>query len=85
MMNNGMSRLIDVEKGKQVKITSFEGGNGIITKLNRFGIYPGDLARVVRHAPFQGPILLEIRGMEIALGRGIASLIMVEAAVCDLP
>jgi ferrous iron transport protein A len=85
MMNNGMSRLIDVEKGKQVKITSFEGENGIITKLNRFGIYPGDLARVVRHAPFQGPILLEIRGMEIALGRSIASLIMVEVATCDLP
>lgn len=85
MMKHGISRLIDVEKGKQVKITSFEGGNGIMTRLNRFGIYPGDLARVVRHAPFQGPILLEIRGMEIALGRGIASHIMVEVAACDLP
>jgi Fe2+ transport system protein FeoA len=85
MMNKGMSRLVDVEKGKQVKIASFEGGQGIMTKLNRFGIYPGDLARVVRHAPFQGPVLLEVRGMEIALGRGIASLIMVEEAACDLP
>ena len=85
MLNNGLSRLIDVEKGRQVKIASFEGGYGMMTKLNRFGIYPGDLVRVLRHAPFQGPILLEIRGMEIALGRGIASLVMVEVAACDLP
>ena len=85
MMNKVVTRLVDVEKGRQVKIASFEGGHGMMTKLNRFGIYPGDLARVLRHAPFHGPVLLEVRGMEIALGRGIASLIMVEEAACDLP
>lgn len=85
MLNKVVTRLVDVEKGRLVKIASFDGGHGMKTKLNRFGIYPGDLARVVRHAPFHGPVLLEVRGMEIALGRGIASLIMVEEAACDLP
>jgi Fe2+ transport system protein FeoA len=36
-------------------------------------------------APFDGPVLLEIRGMEIALGKGIAERILVEVAACDLP
>ena len=85
MINDRVSRLIDVEKGTQVKIASFEGGYGMMARLNRFGIYAGDLARVVRHAPFDGPVLLEVRGMEIALGRGIAARILVEVTACDLP
>ena len=84
MMGNSNSRLIDVEKGAQVRITSFEGGHAYMVKLNRFGLYPGDLARVVRYAPFGGPVLLEVRGMQIALGRGIAARILVEVIVCDL-
>ena len=79
-MNNGMARLVDIEKGTRVIISSFEGGARFMNRLNQFGLYPGDLAMVVRHAPFGGPILLEVRGMEIALGRNIASRILVEPA-----
>jgi len=77
-----MLRLVDIKTGKQVRIAAFTGGHGQISKLNRFGIYPGDVARVVRHAPFGGPLLLEVRGMEIALGRGIAAKILVEELAC---
>jgi Fe2+ transport system protein FeoA len=75
--------LINVVKGTQVRIISFEGGRGLSAKLNQFGLYSGDLARVVRFAPFNGPVLLEVRGMEIALGRNIAERILVEVAECD--
>jgi Fe2+ transport system protein FeoA len=81
-MDKVMLRLVDVQNGMQVRITSFEGGFRQMNKLNRFGIYPGDLARVVRRAPFRGPLLLEVRGMEIALGRGIAAQILVEIDPC---
>ncbi len=73
-----MTRLIDVEKGVQVKIASFTGAPGYTSRLNRFGLYPGDLARIVRQAPFDGPVLLEVRGMEIALGKNIAAHILVD-------
>lgn len=82
-MNNRMARLIDIEKGTQVKITSFEGEPRLTSKLNQFGLYPGDLAMVVRFAPFDGPVLVEVRGMEIALGKSIAACILVEVAACD--
>lgn len=85
MLNDGTARLIDVEKGTQVRITSFEGDHGFMRKLNRFGLFPGDLARVVRYAPFGGPVLLEVRGMEIALGKSVAARILVEVAACDSP
>jgi hypothetical protein len=67
-MDKTMARLIDVVKGTLVRIASID---------------PGDLARVVRFAPFDGPVLLEVRGMEIALGRSIAKHILVEEAACD--
>ncbi len=73
-----MTRLIDVEKGVQVKIAAFSGAPGYTNRLNRFGLYPGDLARIIRQAPFDGPVLLEVRGMEIALGKNIASHVLVE-------
>lgn len=84
-MRQGKSRLIDMETGTLVRITSIESSQGIMVKLNRFGLFAGDLARILRHAPFEGPVLLEVRGMEIALGRGIASRILVEEAPCDSP
>lgn len=52
-------------------------------KLRSIGFMPGDCARVIRHAPFGGPVLLEVEGREIALGHGIAQKIEVEE--CNPP
>jgi len=71
--------LIQVKKGQSVKIVRFKGGIGLESKLRQLGLIPGDQARVLRHAPLGGPILVEIDGRSIALGRGIASKVIVEA------
>jgi len=42
------------------------------------GIAPGTYTRVIRKAPFGGPVLIEVDGMEIALSREIAAKVMVE-------
>jgi Fe2+ transport system protein FeoA len=83
--NNGKTRLSEIKNGIQVRIASFEGEPDYRLKLNRYGLFQGDLVRVVRHAPFDGPVLLEVRGMELALGKNIAEYILVEVAACDLP
>ena len=70
--------LTEVGTGNWVKFTCFIGGAGISMKLRCLGIMPGDIAQVKRLAPFGGPILVEIDGREIALGRGIAKRIEVE-------
>ena len=82
LASNGMSRLVDIETGVQVRIDSFTGKSSTMKKLNQFGLYPGDLAHIVRRAPFGGPVLLQVRGMELALGRSLAECILVEIVAC---
>jgi len=77
--------LIEAQNGASIRIESFQTGAGLAAKLRQLGLVPGDIAKVVRRAPFRGPILLDIRGREIALGRTIAAKIQVEVVECDLP
>ena len=74
-------RLLDVESGSWIRIIGYSDGQGFERKLRQLGINPGDFAKVVRHAPFGGPMLIEVDGRSIALGRGIANKIQVEESV----
>jgi ferrous iron transport protein A len=72
--------LMQATTGQTVRIKRIEGGVGFEHKLRQLGLFPGDSARVLRHAPLGGPILVEIEGRSIALGRGVASRVIVEAS-----
>ena len=72
--------LLHIPIGTTARICGFEGKTNVETKLRQYGLFIGDHVRVIRLAPFTGPILLEVNGREIALGRGIASKVIVEAA-----
>ena len=61
-----------------VRVIAIHGGKGLEAKLRQLGLLPGDMARVLRQAPFGGPLLIEIEGRSIAIGRGIAAKIEVE-------
>lgn len=52
--------------------------DGVRVKLNQYGLFVGDMVRVVRVAPMGGPILVEVNGREVALGRTLAEKIKVE-------
>jgi len=79
--------LLQVDNGIWVKVLRFAGSGGLDLKMRSMGLLPGDYARVIRQAPFGGPILVEFGGRAIALGRGIASKIEVEESClpCDSP
>ncbi len=70
--------LLEVNTGRSVRVRQIHGGLVLEHKLRQLGVFPGDLAQVVRHAPLGGPVLIEIGGRSIALGRGIAAKIEVE-------
>jgi Fe2+ transport system protein FeoA len=84
-MTNTNNRLIHFRQGDRVRIASFEGGPALGEKFVQYGVFPGDEAQVLRIAPFDGPMLLEIGGREIALGKSIAACIIVEPCSCALP
>ena len=71
--------LLQAPIGAHVRIHSFTGGKGLDLKLRQYGLFAGDEARLLRLAPFGGPLLIEINGREIALGRGVAAAVQVES------
>lgn len=72
-------KLLDSPKGKIVRIVDYTGGKGVGFKLRQLGLCPGRDVKVLRHAPLGGPIMVEVEGRSVALGKGIAARVMVEA------
>ena len=68
-------RLLDLSLNVPARLSSFEE---VRAKLKQYGLYIGDEVRVVRVAPLGGPLLVEINGREMALGRSVAEKIFVE-------
>jgi ferrous iron transport protein A len=74
-----MQTLLDhVEENKKARVVDVQGGWGIRRRLGQMGIHPGDIVTVLRYGALGGPILIEVHGFQVALGRGIASRILVE-------
>ncbi len=77
--------LLNATPGKWFRVVSLGERRGLRAHLRRYGLFEGDRVRVVRAAPLKGPLLIEVNGREIALGRSVAAQIIVEAEECDSP
>ncbi len=64
----------------RAKVVAIDGGTRVTSHLNTLGIHVGDTVLVVERAPFRGPVLIEIHGSRVALGRGVARKVQVEVA-----
>ena len=73
-----MTSLDQVEENGIARVVDIRGGWGIRGRLGQMGIHPGDLLKVRRCGALGGPILIEVHGFQVALGRGIARRILVE-------
>lgn len=61
-----------------VKVVSYGSRRGLANKLRQLGILPGEVLTVIRQAPLHGPLLIQVKDREIAIGREIANRIIVE-------
>jgi ferrous iron transport protein A len=52
-----------------------EGGRGLIQRLSAMGVLPGVLLKLVRGI---GPVIVEVKGARMVLGRGAVSRILVK-------
>jgi len=71
--------LDSIGKNRKVRVVSISGGWGIRQRLGCLGIHPGDIITVRRSAIMRGPILISVHGNQVALGRGVAGRVVVEA------
>lgn len=70
--------LAALEEGREGEIVLAVGGHRLIMRLCDLGLTPGTKFRVLKKGLMGGPIILEVRSCEIAIGRGIASKILVK-------
>ena len=75
-----MMTLDSVDIRRQARVILIDGGHGVRSHLNTLGIHIGDWLTVVERAPFRGPVLVEVNGTRVAIGRGIANKVKVDIA-----
>ncbi|MFO7888956.1 MAG: FeoA domain-containing protein [bacterium] len=69
--------LDEVQMNQSVVVESIQGGFGARNRLNTMGIHKGDILTVKRSGIMKGPILVNVHGMDVALGRGMAGKVVV--------
>jgi ferrous iron transport protein A len=76
-----MPELLTLEKVKKdirVEVIEIQGGWGVRQRLNQMGIHPGDRLFVKRSGIMGGPMLLQVHGMDVAVGKGMAQKVLVK-------
>jgi len=70
--------LVDLPVGKRGEVVLMVGGKGMVNRLCALGLTPETQVCVTKKAPSGGPILLGVRSTEIAIGRGVASKVLIK-------
>ena len=78
MTNQGMP-LAMARPGKLVTVVGVRAGRGLQRKLADMGLTPGVQIKVI-NSDMSGPVLIDLRGTRVAMGRGIALKIAVREA-----
>ena len=68
--------LSHVPAGYTVRVVSIIAGRGAARRLAEMGLTPGSIVRVLKNDV--GPILLYVRGIIVAIGKGMAMKVLVE-------
>lgn len=76
MTNQGMP-LAMAKPGELVVVTGIKAGRGLQRRLADMGLTPGVQIRMI-NSGLPGPVLIDLRGSRLALGRGIALKILVK-------
>jgi ferrous iron transport protein A len=61
-----------------LKVCTILGGWEIRRSFNQIGIHTGDRIRVIRRAPFGGPLVIDNQGTRVAVSKQLAEKIKVE-------
>jgi Fe2+ transport system protein FeoA len=70
--------LTDCRSGDQVKIIRVNAGRGAVRNLSRLGLRVGNVVAVIRNSLLRGPVVVNYRETEIAVGHKLASRILVD-------
>ena len=67
-------------ENKEAKVVEVRGGRGLVRRLSELGFTPGAKVKILfSNSP--GPMLIDVKGSRIALGRGLLMRIIVELEI----
>ena len=69
--------LFQALSGQVVDVVEIRGGRGVRNRLAQMGILPGTRLKIVSQAAFGGPLLVDVDGRVVAIGRGVADKVIV--------
>jgi ferrous iron transport protein A len=75
--NLAQRRLSEITTGKQATLASVQVGRELTSRLTSLGLTPGVRVQVLQNHG-HGPLIVNVRGTNIALGRGEADKLLVE-------
>ncbi len=70
-----MTPLIQLNNGESGKVRALHGGRSFVSRLAAMGFTPGATITMMRNSGF-GPVIVAVRGSQIALGRGEAQRVL---------
>ena len=70
--------LTNLSEGETAVIQTFNAGLNLQSRLVEMGILSGVEIRLIKKAPFKGPIAFKIRGYEVSLRHGDAEQILLQ-------
>lgn len=73
-----MKTLVNIDNGKKVRILKISEDKIIRQHLQSLGLHVGDIVILKKSSFLGGPVLLEVNGYDVAIGKEIASKIEVE-------
>jgi ferrous iron transport protein B len=83
-MEHDFQRLADMEVGQQAMVRRLEGGKGFISRLAAMGFTPGAQVTIIRKNG-EGPVLISLRGAQVALGHLEAEKVMLSTVEIEQP
>jgi Fe2+ transport system protein FeoA len=75
----GVVSLTHLHEGETGVVAYATGGSGLVRRLADMGLTPGVKVKVLRSGSFRGPLQVEVRGVALALGWGVASRVFVKS------
>lgn len=70
--------LADMKEGETGIMVHTNGGLGAMHRLAEMGLTPGSEVKLLRKSSFHGPVEVEVRGVTLALGYGLALKVCVQ-------
>ncbi|MHC1610907.1 MAG: FeoA family protein [Candidatus Methanospirareceae archaeon] len=64
--------------GERAKIIGLKGGRGRERHFRTMGLMEGKIVRVIAAQPARGPVVIDVEGTQIAIGRGMARHILIQ-------